>query len=66
MIQPGDIVWLEAEGIITYDIECIVMEVDEKEGTVTKFKAAHPDPLLAKIGFLKEGDDYVKGTMEYM
>lgn len=60
MFLPGDIVFLEREPPVPYDIECIVMEVDQEKGTITKFKAANPDPLLAKIGFIKEGQDYVR------
>lgn len=58
MRKPGDIFILESSGYFSPGIECIVMEVDEVGG-VTKAKAAIPDPMLATIGFLQEGDDYV-------
>lgn len=58
MRKPGDIFIVEATGYFAPGIECIVMEVNDTGG-ITKAKAAVPDPLLAKVGFIQEGDDYV-------
>lgn len=57
MRQIGDTFYIEGTGDFADGIECIVMEMED--GRITKAKAAYPDPRLAKIGFLQEGDDYI-------
>ncbi len=53
----GDIIVIGGTGDFAEGIECIVTEV--KDGRTVKAKAVNPDERLGKIGFLKEGDDYV-------
>lgn len=48
---------IEATGDFAPGIECVVLQVED--GRITKAKALIPDPRLAKIGFLMEGDDYI-------
>lgn len=59
MHQPGDIIHLQGSGDFADGIDCIVMEVDSKDGRVTKMKAAIPDDRLGKMGFICEGEDWV-------
>lgn len=64
MAKIGDILWLEAhKGSKFYPgIRCEVLKVD-RVGKATKIRAILPNEELGKIGFFKEGEDYV--TMEY-
>lgn len=63
--QVGDIIFLEATGCFAPGIECIVMEVSEQDGRVTKMKAAIADDRLARMGFILEGEDYVAIEWDY-
>lgn len=53
----GDLIIIGGTGDFAEGIECIVTEVEN--GRITKAKAVVPDERLGRIGFLKEGDDYV-------
>lgn len=57
--QVGDIFTIEGTGDFASGIECIVMEISPDDGRILKAKAAIPDERLGKVGFIKEGEDYV-------
>lgn len=58
--QVGDIVFFEArkDSELYPGIECIIVEMKE-DGNIGKMKALVPNPILGKIGFFLEGEDYV-------
>lgn len=43
-------------------IICIITEIDEEIG-ITSMKAKYPREELGKLGFIKEGEDYI--NMKY-
>lgn len=59
--QIGDIINLSAIGKFAPYVETIVIEVED--GRATKLKAVNPDDDLGKVGWFKEGDDWV--TFDY-
>lgn len=67
MKQPGDIIFIEAtaHSPLYPGIECVVLEVSPDDGRITKMKAVKPNPILAKMGFLIEGEDYIAVEWNY-
>lgn len=56
-IQIGDIITIPGTGDFAEGVDCVVTEM--KDGRVVKAKAVIRDARLGKLGFLKEGDDYI-------
>ncbi len=65
MKQVGDIVFVEATGDFYPGIECIVMEVSQDDGRITKMKSTIQDDRLAKLGFIIEGEDFIVQEWHY-
>lgn len=58
MHKVGEIIRLEGSGRFSDGLRCEILEVYEN-GRIKKMKSLVRDEALGRMGFIKEGDDYV-------